>query len=597
MKKADKIKQSGQAALVSILLIMGVLLILFAAVGLLTVNVLRSVNNVVNSAQSYYVAEAGVEDALLRIANKMSYTNSYTLSHGLPGDTDVVVSGPTDALVVTSSGNVSNRFRKVSVNLNAVTTTTNISFNYGVQVGYGGLEMGNNAGVNGNVYSNGPIISGNGGYITGTAVAATGVGAIDQDNSSPASPPSTISFGNANSSQDGAQSFQVSSTNQLNSAQLYLRKTTSSNPGNITVRVTNNSSGNPGTTTYATGTIAASSVGTSYGWVSTTFDSNPQLTAGITYWLVLDTSTNSTRYYNWGANNTYSSGQAKTGPYSGGPWNTTGLDGYFRLSLGGIQNSIENVDIGSAGVGDAWAHEVNDSTIDGTNYCQLGSGNDKACNTSRGDPPAQNLPISDSNVNDWKAQAAEGGTITGDYVLTNGATASLGPKVITGNLDLSNNVTLTMTGTIYVMGTVTFSNGVILKLDSGYGANGGVLIADGYINMGNLTTILGSGQSSSYFLMLSTNDCDGLTAISPSGLACTINNSAIEVSNNVGSVIVYTTRGLVDVSNNAGAKEVTGYKVKLQNNAVISYSTGLTNAIFSSGPGGGYTIDSWVEIE
>lgn len=576
-----------------VIVILSVLLVMIASIGLLTYNDLKTIGNSVDSSQSYFTAEAGIEDAVYRIARGKQYTTNYSLTVG-SGSTQVDISGPLSALVVTSKGNISSRYRKLEVNLGTTQSTTNISFNYGVQVGYGGLEMKNNSGVNGNVYSNGNITGSGGAFVTGTAIAANSpASSANQINDSPSTPTSLITFGNASSTQDAAQSFQVSTTNLANNVQLYIRKV--STPGNLTVRIVTDSGGNPSSTTMTSGSLSASSVTSSYGWVTVNFNSNPQLMAGTTYWLVLDGATNSSRYYQWAANNTYANGQAKTGPYSAGPWNSTSLDGYFKLYLGGLTGTISGVTIGTGSTGDARAHTVNNSTIAGTNYCQVGSGNNKACNTSQPDPTPQNFPISDANIDQWKTEAEAGGTINGDYTLTNGATASLGPTKITGNMNLSNNVTLTLTGTVWVQGTITLSNNIIVRLDPGYGANGGVMLSDGYISMGNNTIFQGSGQAGSYFLVISTNDCNGNN--SPTGQTCTSSNSAIDVGNNVGAAIIYGSHGQVDVSNNGGGKEITGYGLELENNATVTYETGLASAVFSSGPGGGFQINSWKEIE
>ncbi len=598
MKTLDLLKgkiknQAGQSALVMILVVVTVMLVVISSVGVLTYNDLKTIGNVVDSAQSYYTSESGIEDAVYRIANAKNYSTSYTLNVGT-GSTQVDVSGPLTALVVTSNGNISSNYRKLEVGLGTTQSTTNVAFNYGVQVGFGGLEMANNSGVNGNVYSNGSITGSNGAFVTGTAIAANSPASTpDQINDTPSTPTNLIAFGNASSTQDAAQSFQVATTNLANNVQLYIRKV--STPGNLTVRITTDSGGNPSSTTVTSGSLSASSVTSSYGWVSVNFTSNPQLIAGVTYWLVLDGATNATRYYQWAANNTYANGQAKTGPYSAGPWNITSLDGYFKLYLGGITGTINSVLIGTGSTGDARAHTVNNSTIAGTNYCQTGSGNNKACNTSQADPTPQNFAISDANINQWKTEAEAGGVVSGNYTLNNGATASLGPTKITGNMVLDNNVTLTITGTVWVQGTITLSNNVIVKLDAGYGANGGVMLSDGYINLSNNTTFQGSGQAGSYFLLISTNDCNGTN--SPTGQTCTSSNSAINVGNNVGAAVIYGSRGQVDVANNGGAKEITGYGIELENNATVTYESGLANTNFSSGPGGGFNINSWKEIE
>ena len=60
---------------------------------------------------------------------------------------------------------------------------------------------------------------------------------------------------------------------------------------------------------------------------------------------------------------------------------------------------------------------------------------------------------------------------------------------------------------------------------------------------------------------------------------------------------MYASNGTIDVSNNGTAKALTGYNVNLNNNAVITYDSGLANANFVSGPSGSWSIYSWKEVE
>jgi len=53
----------------------------------------------------------------------------------------------------------------------------------------------------------------------------------------------------------------------------------------------------------------------------------------------------------------------------------------------------------------------------------------------------------------------------------------------------------------------------------------------------------------------------------------------------------------VEISSNGDIVAVTANKLILGSNAEINYDLGLTNSIFTSGPSGGYKIDSWKEIE
>ncbi len=585
--------QYGQAALVMVLVVMMVMLVIIASVGLLTYNDIKTIGSVADSSQSYYTAEAGIEDALFRIVTKKSYSNNYSLNVG-SGLTQVAVSGPLTALVVTSKGNVNNRFRKLSVNLSVTPTSNRISFNYGVQVGYGGLQMLNNTTINGNVYSDGNITGGNtASNISGDAFAANSPAlTADQDNISPNT--NSIDFGRTNATEDLAQSFKLSTTGGINKVRLNLKRTASA-PSNATVRITTDSSGSPGTT-LASGTLTATSVGTSFASIDVSMSSNPQLTAGVTYWVVIDGSSNNSKYYTSGANNTYSNGQAKIGQFGGSWGNTTpaGLDINFAVFLGGVNATINSVNIGTSGTGNAHGHNVTNSNISGTNYCQSGSGNNKACDTSQADPTVKDLPVTAGNITDWKAQATAGGQIVGDYTPA-GTSSTLGPKEITGNLIVPIGHTLTLTGTVWVHGNITSGSGANFTLDPSYANEGGVLLADGSIDLGNNNLFSGSGQAGSFFMLLTTSDCDG--TYSPTGGTCTATSSALDVSNNVGSVVLYAVNGQIHLKNGAAAKEITGWRLKLDNLASVNYDTGLADIGFSSGPGGGYEINSWKEIE
>ncbi|XOB41272.1 MAG: hypothetical protein ACKKMW_00775 [Candidatus Nealsonbacteria bacterium] len=199
---------------------------------------------------------------------------------------------------------------------------------------------------------------------------------------------------------------------------------------------------------------------------------------------------------------------------------------------------------------------------------------------------AKDLPLSEAQIDDWKQEAEAGGTIIGDYKITKKTTESLGPKKITGKFTVDNDSTLNMTGTIWVVGDLKVDNGAKIKLDSdSYGSLSGLLLVDGKIKIKPGTYLTGTGQQGSYLLLLSTNN--SLSTRYP----------AIDVDNNSDTAIFYTTQGLIVLRNNIQTKEVTGYKIYLDNNAQILYESGLRNASFSSGPGASWQINSWKEIE
>lgn len=583
MLKKNKIaieKNRGQVLLIATMLFLAISLAVIFGVARPLATHLRASSNYVASMQGYQTAETLNDDAFYRLNKGLTLPSTLTLA----------LNGATSTAVVTDNGNYKEIVSEgVSNNITRSIRSilfkgVGVAFNYGVQVGQGGFEMANNAGVNGNVYANGNIT---GGFVTGSAVAANSAALTeDQINNSPTTPPNSINFRNATASQDFAQSFQVSTTSPINKVRFYIRKVGS--PATASIMLMTDNNGSPSTTNLLTtnGTLNNNQVTTNFGWVEVVLPSNPELDEGETYWLVIkNTGTSASAYYTIGANTAYSNGVAKVG-LLGGTWNNTspsGLDGYFSVYLGGLTSTINDVDIG----GDAWAHTISGGSITGTKYCQTGTG----CNTTRPDPTPEGFPISDANIEEWKELAEDGGTISGNYAPTSSA-STLGPKKITGNMILPGGHTLTLSGAVWVEGTITMSNNNIVRLVSSYGGNSGILISDGRISLDNNVDFYGSGVSGSNILLLTTSAC-------PNDTGCS-GNDALEISNNAGAtgnnIIFNAQKGTLHFANNAGAKEATANLIRMSNNAVVTYESGLANVNFSSGPGGAWSVQSWKEI-
>ncbi len=192
---------------------------------------------------------------------------------------------------------------------------------------------------------------------------------------------------------------------------------------------------------------------------------------------------------------------------------------------------------------------------------------------------SQALPIADEQITGWKADASLGGELGSQNL--SGVNNVLGPKKIVGNLSLGNNAKLKMTGTLWVTGNLSLSNAAQIYLDPGYGASGGVIVVDGSASFSNGSDFLGSGVEGSYVMLVSTNT----------------SGSAISLGNNAGAVILYAPYGTIQLSNNAEVELISAKTISLSNNAVIDYHSGIIDTSFSSGPGGGYQVDSWKEVE
>lgn len=538
----------------------------------------KTANDTVSSKQSYFLGESGVEDAFYRVKNSMTIGTSETIVLGSNSTTTTITDLGSGQKEIKGTGDVGTFDRATDIK---ITTGTGVSFNYGMQIGNGGLTMSNSAQIIGNVYVNGDISGSNSAAITGTAVAANKVSqTIEQSNGS-GSPSNSITFANGSTTQDAAQSFTPSSTNSITQIAVYIKKV--GTPSDLDIYITGDASGKPDTTSIAGGTMLASTVTTSYGWNTVVLSTTASLTSGTTYWLVLDGTANSSNYYIWGASTSaYSGGLGKTGTYGGTSWNNTspsGLDAYFRTYMGYTNATISGMTIGASGTGDAWAHTVSSSTIAGSLYCQSGSGNNKSCNTSRADPTPLGFPISEAQISQWQDDAVAGGTYSGNYSLSGSSTATLGPEKIVGNLTLSNNAILYVSGTLWVTGNVSLSNDARIQLATSYGSQSGVIVIDGTISTSNNADFSGSGTTGSYLMLLTTSSA----------------SPAVNIANHAGTVILYAPYGTIQFSNSASVKEAVGKGITMSNSATLTYDSGLANMSFSSGPSGSYSVDSWKE--
>lgn len=583
--KKEYKKNGGAAMMVLVFFFVFISLSILMGIVTPTIREFRIASDNLSSKQTYYLAESGVEDVLYRLKNSKQV-----------GATEVLILGDSEATTITTdigvgqkqistTGDIDSHQRKIDVTLS---TATGVSFNYGVLVGQGGVTLNGTGIINGNVYANGPITSDSSSYITGTAISANSPSiTADQSNGS-GIPPSNIAFGNTTATQDVAQSFRVGALSPLNKIQLYIKRTSNS-PSNATVKIMNDVSGNIGTTVLASGTLSAASVTTSYGWIDVSFTNNPLLDTTKDYWVVVDAGTSSSKYYTLGAtiSDNYTNGKSKIGQL-GGTWNNTNtntIDYFFKIYLGGFNGLITGISqynqlrVGTVS-GTAQAHTVTAVNSTGNIYCQVGSQNNKAC-ISQPDPTYTSFPVSESNITQWEVDASTGGIYSGNYSVGY-AGATLGPKIIDGNLSVSSGGTLNVSGTIWVKGNLTLDGGALIKLDSSYGSNDGVILVDGTVTVTGGGHATGSGTAGSYLMFLSKSS--SLT-------------SAISISGGSGAVIAYAPYGAVTVTGGAALKEATGYKLIVSGGSSITYESGLTNNNFSSGPSGTWSVNSWKEVE
>jgi Tfp pilus assembly protein PilX len=580
--------ERGQILLAALTIALVVLLVGVGVTAFAAANY-RFVKRAQFEEQALSLAEAGIEHAIRQLNLNSTYGGETDTPFG-PGVFTVTVTGSGQQRTIEATGSVPDsqtpRAQR-TIRVTASISSTSVQFFYGVQVDSGGLSMGNNARVNGNVYSNGSIVGGNGATIMGDAIVASELG--DEPEVAWEEHNADQFFATSSSNRDIAQSFIATESGTVPQVAVFLGKV--GNPSsNITLRLTADNSGRPATSSLASGTINRASVGITPSWVYVSFSSPPNVISGTKYWIVLDYNTNNpTNYWNWrkdGSDAYPGNTGMTTGNWSSGSavWTNVGGDLAFQVWIGGTATRIEGMIIGNASTGTARANTFINTSVHGSScpnqYCLVEN------------PPREKLPISDGVIADWKNDAAAGGTHTGNFTVTRNTTQSLGPRRITGDLVIENGATLIVTGTLHVQGNLVLDgqNGAI-RLDPSYGANSGLVVTDGWIHVSNNFDALGSGTPGSYIMLITTAD--------HTAGPFTHHNAAIDLHNRMTGSILYAGKGKVFLHQNVTVKEVTAWGLELENNAVVTYEFGLQNATFTSGPGAGWSVvkGTWQEIK
>ena len=261
---------------------------------------------------------------------------------------------------------------------------------------------------------------------------------------------------------------------------------------------------------------------------------------------------------------------------------------------GASGNEIKDIDVN----GNAWAPSFSDCNVGG-NIVFVTGGGVSACpaggtTTEQADPIASApLPITQSMIDVFVQEAQNGGIISsGDYTPADNSSDIIGPGVIQGDMILKNNQSITLAGTVYVQGNIDIDNGTKISLSLAYGKDSGVLFSDGWVHVKNNGELVGSGNEDSYLMVLSTLPCKG-----SGGENCTHHDSAIDIHNNASGAIFYASDGMIHIHNNVDVTQITAWKLKLQNGVTLTYTSGLANPLFSSGPGGVFELSSWKEVE
>lgn len=561
-------KQRGAVAIIMLMAVSVVALTIMTTMSVLATSELELAADTVQSDATFYAAEAGINDGLMRLVYH-PVPQSYPLKVGAVNvavDITVHPIDPFKRLLTARAEDATGKVRTLTVTAQTNARAKEIS--YAVHTGRGGLQMEENSSVVGPVYANGNISGGNNSLISGDVWVAGGTNLTPGPKQMER--PTTFAVANTAPWIDVAQQFVAPSDEPLRQVKIAIRRTGVLPDNTYQLRVVeDNGSGSPSTSILAEKSIQKNDFPQMFNWPDgflIDFGTGPILTANQKYWLVLNvTSTNATNYFEWGRDlndAAYPDGVAKySADMDTGPWLPVGGDLAFETSFGIGDTYLDNVDVN----GDLRAYEVRNTTVSGQVYCQIISNSTPAtCNTEPA-PPRVDFPIDDADINDWIVDAESGGTHPGDLTVSDAQL--LGPKKIDGNLYLTgNDAHLTVTGNLYVTGAIVAQNpGGVIELAESLGPESKVIIADGRIDLKNNTTVNGSGNAKSYALMISRHP------------SIFVDNPAVYSANNADAVLFYAARGMIKLKNGSALNGTTGYIVYLENISTVTYDPNLKN--------------------
>lgn len=584
------IRQAGQVFLMVVMVIGVVLittLVLIAGSQLYYQNATLNVS----SDKAVSLAEAGADKAITAL-NKTagSYNGDSEIFLGEGSFSVTMTTKDTATKIIEATGFIPNKtspkYRK-TIRVQA-SRGVGASFIYGVQVGEGGMALGNSNLVNGSIYSNGSISAGNFNHVTGDIWVAGGPQPnADQQTDCTGANCMDFIFGktvNGDDRFDIAQSFKPGQSGVLNKVSIKIKK--AGNPPDLIVRILQDSNGQPDKNAVVTsGTLYSSLVTGIYAFIDVTFNTSPAMTQDTTYWLMLDASSDSSNYWSWQEDlaQSYTRGLPKwSSDWSkiNSSWNSLNPLGdlSFKSYLGAAPNSIragskkmivdgeahgntlENLTIGK----DAFYQTLITSTVAGVSH------------PGSADPPPKVFPISDANVADWKAQVDKSElTTTGDIT---DCPTNLGPRKIVGSINLNSGCNVIVKSPIWVTGDLILNSNNVFTLHSDYQTTSGVIVVDGRVEINTSNHFNGTGQGSSLLMVLSNYD------------SRTNDIAAIKVNSNGNTGVYYAAKGIIEPGTTNTFKELTAWKIRLVNNSTIDYDQGLSSSLFTSGPSGSYSL-------
>src|SRR3989344_7068955 len=154
MQKPDN--QKGFILLITTFFMLMIMITVSLSMSALMFNRQMIITNSVKSTQSYYAAESGIEDSLLKLKNNPQIpatSYAFTVGNTTANVTIPAIAGGSRQLLAKGDNG------GIIKNIGALYTidSQGIAFHYGAQAGEGGVQMSNLSVVKGNVFSSGSI--------------------------------------------------------------------------------------------------------------------------------------------------------------------------------------------------------------------------------------------------------------------------------------------------------------------------------------------------------------------------------------------------------------------------------------------------------
>lgn len=258
---------------------------------------------------------------------------------------------------------------------------------------------------------------------------------------------------------------------------------------------------------------------------------------------------------------------------------------------------------------DAYCDSIDQSTVNGFLYCNSVTATfpNSADGPGPTDQPTTTLPLTDSDIEEQKDAAAAGEVVSATDPRCSGGTWIIDSSTTTGPAKIECDVEIRTSGTVWTLaGQIWIEGDLIigvgeptLAIDSSLEGKAITLIVDNEadritsskIDMNNKATFIGAGDESYIILISQNNDEEGAGAGAGGEIAINSGQSSI------GDVLLYAAHGEILIAQSGQFVGVAARLINLKNTAQIIYETGAISLEFPDGPGGGYVIEKWIEVE